>query len=402
MWIQRDFERNWRLSTSLPVKILRGVRQCGKSALLQKLGSPSYRHITLDDLQARQGANQDPALFFEQYPWPLIIDEVQYAPPLFPEIKKRVDLWRHSASKKKETRLDSPLWLTGSNQILLDREVRESLAGRASYFTLHPLSVAELHQGHDGFSLKDCFLKGGWPELYVTPSLSPVEYLNNYLLTYIEKDIVLSAGLLKTKAFEMALGLLGARVATLLNASEIAGAVGVQTVTVQDWLGLLERNQLVFMLPGYFSNLSKRLIKSPRLYFMDTGLASRLQGWGELDPLLKSPQAGFLFENLVLSEIVKTRDFFRKDWSIFYYRTKEGEEVDFIVEDSRKKVLALEAKLAVQSVPNVALPPSFKKIFPQVSMLGVVTFAGEKKKLGQESLQIPLVQLRDYLLENLG
>ncbi|HCU23783.1 MAG TPA: hypothetical protein DF383_02100, partial [Deltaproteobacteria bacterium] len=269
MWISRDLEKSWSQAASLPVKILRGVRQCGKSALLQKLGGDSRQHITLDDLQTRRTAEEDPALFFEQYPWPLIIDEVQYAPRLFPEIKKRIDDLRRARPQSEKVLSRSPLWLTGSNQILLDQRVRESLAGRAGYFSLHTLSVAELQNGLEGFSVKECFLKGGWPELYVTPSLSPVEYLNNYLLSYLEKDIVMSAGILKVSAFEKALGLLGARVSTLLNASEIAAHVGVQATTVQEWLGLLERNQIVFLLPGYFHNLSKRLIKSPRLYFLD-------------------------------------------------------------------------------------------------------------------------------------
>lgn len=402
MWIKRDLEAIWGGSPTLPVRILRGVRQCGKSALLQRMASSSRQHVTLDDLQARQTAIQDPGLFFEQYPWPLIVDEVQYAPPLFPEIKKRIDRLRAEKQASGKPDLSSPIWLTGSNQILIDKEFRESLAGRAAYFTLHPLSVAELKNGVEGFSTGDCFLKGGWPELYLESPPSPVEFLNNYLLTYIEKDIVLSAGLLKTSTFEKAIGLFAARAATTLNASEVAGLTGVHTATIQDWLGLLARNQIIFLLPGYFDNISKRLAKSPRLYFLDTGLASRLQGWSQLEPLQKSPQIGPLFANLVLSEIVKTRDFFRKEWSLYYWRTKDGEEIDFLVQDAQKNTLILEAKYAAQAVPKLSIPAAFKKQFSQVKTLAIVTFGGSGKRLGPETLQCPITELRDYLLENLA
>jgi uncharacterized protein len=177
----------------------------------------------------------------------------------------------------------------------------------------------------------------------------------------------------------------------------------VSSVTLQDWVGMLEKNLVVHLLPGFHTNLNKRLIKSPRIYFMDVGLASRLQGWSEADPLLRSPQAGPLFETMVLAEIVKTKDHHLKDWELFYFRNKEGEEVDFIVRNRQGNILALDSKLAIQSVAPVGIPPALKKLFPEATSLGLVTFGGTKiAKLSPSCFQIPIAFLKDYLLEKLA
>ena len=278
-WIARDLEKSWKTSPALPVQILRGVRQCGKSSLLAQLGEPRRTHVTLDDLRLRQTASEDPGLFLSQYPPPLTIDEVQHAPALFSEIKMRVDAARADRRRGQTTRLDSLFWVTGSNQILPAQHVRESLAGRATAYTLHTLSIAELRRGVPGFTLPQAFLRGGWPELYVAPDLDPVRYLNDLVLTFIEKDIAQSAGIQKIPLFAKSLGLLAARTGCLFNASEIAASCSVKSVTIQEWTGILERNFLLLLLPGYHSNLNKRLIKAPKLYFLDVGLAARLQGW---------------------------------------------------------------------------------------------------------------------------
>jgi predicted AAA+ superfamily ATPase len=390
----------------MPVQIIRGLRQCGKSSLLAQLGGSDRRHVTLDDLRLRQAANADPALFFSQNPPPVTIDEIQHAPVLFQEIKLRVDAARAKRRGQEPNRsdrsaaVDSPFWLTGSNQILLEKFVQESLAGRAGYHILHTLSVAELCRSLPNFSLPEAFFRGGWPELYVTPTLEPVRYLNDYILTYLEKDIVQSAGIQKSQSFEKALGLLAARTACLFNASEIAAACGVKSVTIQEWTSVLERNLVMFFLHGYHTNLNKRLIKAPKVYFLDVGLASRLQGWSAIQPLLNSPQAGFLFETLVLAEIVKTKDHFARQWSLYYWRSKEGEEMDFLVFDRHNKCLVLEAKMAIQSVVPVSMPKG--RGFPESGEVVLVTFGGEKQRLTPTCLQIPLQNLADHLLENLS
>jgi predicted AAA+ superfamily ATPase len=405
MWIKRDIENIWARIPVLPVRILKGIRQCGKSSLLAELAGEDRLHITLDDLSMRQTAESDPNLFFEQYPWPLIIDEVQYAPNLFSEIKRRVDAQRLAQRKafvKITPERVTSIWLTGSNQILLDKHVRESLAGRAQYFTLHTLSISELSSGMAGFFLRDIFLRGGWPELYINPELDPVRYLNDYIQTYLEKDIVLSAGIQKVAAFSKALGLLAARTGTPFNASQIAAVCGVKSVTIQEWTSALEKNLIVQLIPGYHSNINKRLIKEPRLYFLDTGLCSRLQGWSTAEPLLNSPQIGLLFETMVLGEVVRTRDHFLKDWRIFYWRTKEGEEVDFLVQSPIGKIVAIEVKMSMSAASKLVLPEGLKKAFPELKKLSVVTYAGSQKKINTDCVQIPITELKDYLLSELS
>jgi hypothetical protein len=183
-------------------------------------------------------------------------------------------------------------------------EVRESLAGRAHVDVLHTLSVHELVEGGaiDGHSPLEPMLRGGWPELYVDRDLDPSRVLDDFILTYIEKDVVQAAGIEKRGAFLQLLRLLAGRTAQLQNHADLATKIGVQVSTVSGWADVLERMLVLRRLPPWASNLEKRLTKSPKVYFLDVGLAARLQGWRSLDPLLDSPQAGALFESLVFGE----------------------------------------------------------------------------------------------------
>lgn len=399
MWIQRDISDILQENSSEMVQIVTGPRQSGKSSLLWHLGS-GYAEVSLDDAQARRLAQSDPALFLSQYKLPLIIDEVQYAPELLLEIKRLVDLQKRVRIKNSKTFKTHVLFrLTGSNQLLIDKNVRENLAGRAGYYFLNTLSVSEILRGQPKIALSKIMFAGGWPELYVS-NLNPVKYLNDYILTYIEKDIVLSAGITKQSEFQTVLGLLAARTGEWLNYSAIAQASGVRSVTVRDWVSILERMSLLYVLQPYESNLNKRLIKSPKIYFLDTGLACRLQGWTEEKPMFTSPQAGHLFETLVLAEIIKFKNNHGSNWDVFAWRTKEGEEIDFILQKPNGDVLALEAKLGIHSVSPVAIPKSVQKQFPQLKKIGVVSYGGDEKPLSQESFQLPLAKLSEYLKKN--
>lgn len=379
------------------VQVVTGPRQCGKSSLLWHL-SHGFSEISLDDSQARRLAQHDPALFLSQHKLPLIIDEIQYAPELFLEIKRVVDLQKRERLKKsaRDSRNKVLFRLTGSNQILMDKNVKESLAGRAGYYFLNTFSVSEILHAFPQTSLSKIIFTGGWPELYVT-SQSPVKYLNDYILTYIEKDIVLSAGIIKQDEFQTVLGMLAARTGEWLNCSTIAQASGVKSVTIRDWVSILERMNLIYVLPPYESNLNKRLIKSPKVYFLDTGLACRLQGWAEENPMFASPQAGHLFETLVLAEIIKFKNNHAANWNVFAWRTKDGEEVDFIIEKPNGDVLALEAKLGIHSVSPIVIPKSVQKQFPRLKKIGIVSYGGDEKPLSHECFQLPLAKLSEYL-----
>jgi predicted AAA+ superfamily ATPase len=379
---------------ALPARVLVGPRQCGKSALLAHL-LPNAIWLSLDDLGLRLRAQNDPALLFEAAgsatDAPVVLDEAAYAPNLFPEIKRRID----RARRKGEP--EPALWLTGSNRLLLDKSVRESLAGRASYFFLHTLSVAEIG---DRGTLSDWLFRGGWPELYVRRELDPARYLDDYVRTFVEKDVAATAGVERVHEFQRALQLLAARTGTLLNASDIGRLAGVQGQTIAAWIELLERNALVLLLRPFHANLSKRVVRSPKLYFLDAGLAAHLQGWRAPAPMLTSPQAGLLFETLVLGELVRARDHRALPLTLYSFRTRDGEEVDFLIEAQTRKgarFIALEAKLAVQNIGSVRIPVALRKMLPELTELWVVTPGGDETALSREARRVPIAALAQKL-----
>jgi len=189
----------------------------------------------------------------------------------------------------------------------------------------------------------------------------------------------------------------------LLDYANMARDSGIQGVTVKEWISILERTALVRYLKPYASNLNKRLTKTPKLYFMDTGLAVRLQGWQERTPLLTSPQAGALFETLVFSEILKFIQNYGKDWQIHLWRTREGEEIDFLIATDSGDTIALDAKMSLQTDTGIQrLPESFKKLFPHVSQIVLVTFGGHRIRLSRECLAVPVEELHDFLIERSG
>jgi len=334
MWIERDFQLFYKSIRALPIKILKGPRQVGKTSILQKMGG--YRVIYFDDLMVRRTAQENPRFFFDQFDEPLVLDEATLAPEIFPELKRRVDQHRRQPDFPK---LD--VWITGSNQTLLQRNVRESLSGRASYFDLNTLSLHELGD----IPLKSILIKGGWPELHIDNELDPVRYLNDLILTFIEKDIVSAAGIERREAFGKSLNLVAGRVGQLLNSSDISKLVGVDTTTIQSWISILEHNGLLGKVQPYFTNLNQRLIKTPKIFFEDVGLASRLQGWSDAFPLMASSQLGHLVENLAYSEISK---FFSNRGSpakIFFVRSKDKVEVDFLIELPNNRFVAAEVKM---------------------------------------------------------
>ena len=395
MYIKRDITPRLSKSTA-PVQILIGPRQCGKSTLLSHLSGTIFKEVTFDDLQLRNLANRDPALFLEQFKPPILLDEVQYVPNLFLEVKQQIDQLKKQRLKSRK-KLSVLFRMTGSNQLLMDKNIKESLAGRASYFYLNTLTIHEIQNVLTNVDVKAILFKGGWPELYIDQGLSPVQYLNDYIRSYIEKDIVLSAGVQKQEAFNRVLSLLAARTGMLLDYTNLANDSGVRSVTIKEWVSILQRTALVYCLKPYASNLNKRLTKTPKFYFLDTGLAIRLQGWQDPLPLMTSPQAGYLFETLVFAEIFKFIQNYNKDWQLYLWRTKEGEEIDFLIVSKSGKVIALDAKMSMQSVQPTKLPASFNKMFSQVQQIVLVTFGGQKIHLSKECLVVPIGELHEFL-----
>lgn len=236
---------------------------------------------------------------------------------------------------------DLDLWITGSNQSLLQKSVQESLAGRSNYYDLNTLSLNELKEIS---TLDEIFIRGGWPELHIEKKMSPISHINGLISTFIEKDIVGAAGIEKKDSFTRLLPLLAGRVGQLVNYSDLAKNLSVDTTTIQSWVRLLEENGILFTVQPYFNNLSQRWIKTPKLYFLDIGLAVRLQGWTQIEPMRTSPMMGLLYENLILIEIHRFLINTLTSGTIFFLRNKEKEEVDFLVSLPNQTWVAIEVK----------------------------------------------------------
>lgn len=408
MWIERDLGHIFEKKGLLESILIQGPRQVGKSSFLEHYapGEPSL--VELDDLAIRTTAERDPALFFSQHSPPIIIDKFHYAPQLLPEIKLRIDAARRERrnSKSSDVKLstgtfDSKFFLSGSNQIEIDLAVKETLAGRLNIFTLHGLSINEIMSNEPGIGLWNCLWRGGFPELYVRKDISPVGYLNDYISTFIEKDIARSAGILKLPEFLTVIRLLAARVGNVLNREGLANDAGVASKTVSEWVEMLGRTHILYLLPVFSNNLNSRLTKAPKVYFIDTGIASRLQGHISLEALKGSPQIGAIFENLVVSEAIKTRSNFGLSFEISFWRTRDGEEIDLILTWPGRpdKTLLVEIKLAIQSYVAFNPPRSALEEFGADVECMVVTFGGTKREISKHTTCVPLAEFAQVLVE---
>lgn len=397
MYIERDIIARLK-SNAQPAQLVIGPRQCGKSTLLSHVSAGKAEEISFDDFALRELANRDPALFFEQFVPPLILDEIQYVPALFPEIKKRIDVLKKARLQNNAATIPVLFRMTGSNQWLLDTNVKESLVGRASYFYLNTLTVHEIIKAFPKKNFAEILFAGGMPEYYINADLLLMQYLNDYIHSYIEKEVMLTMGIQKQASFSTLLRLLAARTGMLLDYTSIGNEAGIAAVTVKEWVGVLAHNQFVHCLQPYANNLNKRLIKTPKCYFFDTGIAARLQGWQSMTPMLVSPQVGALFETLVFAEIFKFIQNYGKDWQLYFWRTKDGEEIDFVIITANGCVIPFDAKMSVQRLQPMLLPPAFKTLFKDAKPLVLVTAAGNPLKLSENCISMPITHLHDWLL----
>lgn len=397
MWIKRDILNNFDLESCLESLFFRGPRQTGKSSILTRLQPEAQSFLFLDDLALQQGATEDPQLLLENSKFPVLIDEAHLAPPLFFEIKRRIDQSRRERILNKSNLPPGSFRLTGSNQTLIDKVVKETLAGRVSIFYLLGLSYHELFKFDPSIKLSEIFFRGGFPELWVRKEINPIFYLNDYVSTFIEKDLAVSAGIEKRREFLNTLRLTAARVGELLSYESISRDSGVSGNTVKDWLSLLETNHIIAIVNPYFNNLNKRLIKMPKVYFLDVGLCVRLQAHQEPQTILHTPQAGHLFETLVYSEIIKTKQNFFLEYEVYFWRTKEKEEIDFIILE-RNRMTLIEVKLASGAAQSFPTPATLLKENKTIRKCYVVA-AGERRKIDQEIEIIPIKDLTGYLQE---
>ena len=333
MWIDRICgDKVESLAAARPVVLLTGARQTGKSSLLQHR-FPNIQYVTFDHLRQVEAARESPGKFLDQFEGSVILDEIQYVPELFREIKIKVDVDRESYGK----------WiLTGSQRFELMETVSESLAGRISIVNLETLSAEELRNS-SGLRVEDHLWKGGYPELWSNTNLDVSDFFESYIRTYVERDLKQIVDVKNLGDFRRFIKILAMRVGQLLNYRDISGDVGVSDVTIKKWIHALEMSGVIYLLPPYYANIGKRLTKSPKLYFADHGLACYLLAVDISATWQSHVHRGNLWENFVMMELVKTQSL-TPGKDLFFYRDHNGVELDFVIERGLN-LLLIEAKV---------------------------------------------------------
>ena len=325
MWIPRELDAALRRAANTrPAVVLTGCRQAGKTSLLVKAFS-EHRYVSLDVPMVAEEAEHSGEDFLKRHRPPLIVDEVQHAPTLLRHVKADIDLHREETGR---------FLITGSQDFSLMKGVTESLAGRSSVLTLYSLSAREYEAWSgktlDRSALVEWMLKGGYPELH-SRGLDAEQFFGDYLATYLERDVRSILGVRSLRDFDRFMRLCAARTGQLVSYSALASDLGVSPNTVKSWLSVLEASTIVLLLEPYFENLGKRIVKTPKLYFLDTGLCSYLLGARTPADLLRSPMLGAVFETHVLGQIVRHFANLGRRREIYFYRDHHGHEVDFLI-----------------------------------------------------------------------
>lgn len=331
-----------QLTKEYPVVLLTGPRQVGKTTMLKKLMENTNRgYVSLDDLNARNLAKSDPELFLQLHKPPILIDEVQYAPELFTYIKIYVD----------KNQNPGEFWLTGSQVFKLMRGVQESLAGRVAVLSMTTLSQAEISNREmtpfvvdlealskreritaDTHGIFDRIFKGSMPAIVSGANTNSQIFYSSYLSTYIERDVKELAESIDSLKFLRFMTAVAARCGQMLNVAEVARDADINQQQAKVWLNVLETLGIIFYLHPYSNNLLKRLVKTPKLYFYDTGLVCYLTRWSSVETLESGAMNGAILENYVVSEIAKTYLNCGQEPFMYYYRDKDAKEIDIVLE----------------------------------------------------------------------
>jgi predicted AAA+ superfamily ATPase len=333
MWISRAIESHLQRSAKTrPVIVLTGARQTGKTSTLLHL-FPNYAFVSLDLPTEAEQAEKEPARFLQRHPPPVIIDEVQYAPGLFRHLKVAVD-----ANRTK----NGQYLLTGLQKFTLMKNVSESLAGRADIVELETLSLAEIREALPKTGLETAIVRGGFPELYANPDIDAVAFYNSYLATYLERDVRALTNVGSLRDFERFLRACALRSANLLNKADLARDVGIAPSTANQWLSMLEASGQAVLLEPWFSNRTKSMVKSPKLYLADTGLLCALLNIRSEEALRQSPAVGAVWETFVFAQLRARERRAGRTGSLFFWRDRTR-EVDFLVDEGGRLEL-FEAK----------------------------------------------------------
>lgn len=331
-----------RVTSTFPVLLVTGPRQVGKTTLLQHAREKTRTYVTLDDPASRTLAKEDPGLFLKRYQSPVLIDEIQYAPELLPLIKIEVDN-QHKPGL---------FWLTGSQQFHLMQNVAESLAGRVGILKLQGLSQAEKHEQPDrepflpapdyfrhcapasGMTLRAIFhtiWRGSFPAIALNDEMDHNIFYSSYVQTYLQRDLRDLTRVGDEQSFLRFLRAAAARTAQLVNYSDLARDADISVPTAKTWLSILESSGLVYLLEPYFTNVTKRLVKAPKLYFLDTGLCAYLTGWTSPETLEAGAMSGAVLETYVISELLKSYWHYGQEAPFFFYRDRDKKEIDLLI-----------------------------------------------------------------------
>lgn len=399
-YIKRSLEPVIRKAAGeFPVVVLTGPRQSGKTTLLKHIFGSKYDYISLEPPDVRSAASTDPRGFVEMHAPPVIFDEVQYAPDLLSYIKEKVDTARS---------VPGQYLLTGSQNILLMQRATESLAGRAAMLKLMPLTLREA-EGAPGRRLPwerkpgkaagkplcyadlwSSLLRGGYPEIVANPGRDYHLWQASYVQTYLERDIRTLRQVGDLTQFQNLLKALAARSAQILNITELARDLGVAVNTVKAWLSVLEATYQVIVLRPYHANIGKRLIKTPKIYFTDTGMLCYLVGLKDPVHAASGPMGGAIMETAVLSEVFKSLIHQGIEPRVYFWRTVAGQEVDIVVEHEGG-LIPLEVKLSATPQPAMASSiRSFQDDFGDKARPGFVVHPGDVRlPLGSGATALP-------------
>jgi predicted AAA+ superfamily ATPase len=326
-----------KAAVHFPALLVTGPRRSGKTTLLRHV-FPKAEYILLEESDVVARVRSDPRSFLDSLKPPVLLDEIQNVPELFTYIRARIDA---------EPERKSMWLLTGSQEPPLMKGVTESMAGRVALFSLLPLSREEAPEL--------TILSGGFPEAVAAPEVRDI-WFRSYVQTYLERDVRAVASIRDLAIFRRFMGLLASRCGQMLNKTELAAPLGVSVPTIGQWLSVLEVTGQILMVPPFHENFGKRLVKSPKLYFADSGLACHLTGVRDETALRSSPFLGPLFEGMIAAEIVKHRINRGLERALFYFRDRQGLEVDFVLDKGNRRLMLIEAKATRTPMPADAAP----------------------------------------------
>ena len=376
------------VSKKYPVTTITGPRQSGKTTLVKEIFK-NKPYANLEQIEYRDFAENDPVGFLKEFPNGAIIDEVQRVPSLLSQIQVIVD------EKKK----DQMFILTGSQQFNLMNTITQSFAGRTALVKLLPLSFKELEQHKIKKSWQNLVYHGGYPRIY-DKKINPTQAMSDYYSTYVERDVRQISSVHNMSLFNKFVRLCAGRVGQILDLTSLGNDVGISHTTARHWISILESSYIVFLLEPFHRNLSKRLIKSPKLYFYDTGLASYLLGIEKEDHIKNHPLRGTLYENLIILELLKYRFNGGRTNNLNYYRDTNGNEVDAIYNVSND-TLPIEIKSS-QTVSNDFFKGlrSFKSSFGVLNYGQILVYNGDKSYKRENTDIVNMHKMIEFLIKN--